>query len=228
MDTLQTPETAEALRYTHVLELGSGTGVLGLAVAALGCHVLMTDVASVADEMLPLNLAHNGRALAEAELAAVKAWPGAYAIGQRGGTASAARLDWTLPLDVQASAGGFDPRMARLILAAETLWLKELVEPFTATVVALLRARAAALDAGVDGGWGGERGGTIFADGPCCLLCYRNRGTASSELFAVTEEVQHAFAAAGCTMRVLSEGDSQRAPDKPCTLYSITLNDQGS
>ena len=189
--------------------------------AALGAHTLMTDVSSVTDEMLPMNLAHNGT---PAGAASAGSWPGAFEIGRLGGSAAAAALDWTRPLDAQAKAGGFDPGTARLILAAETLWLKELVEPFTSTVVALLRARAAALDDGTDGGWGADKGGSAFADGPCCLLCYRNRGTASSELFAVTEEVQQAFAAADCTMRVLSEGDSARAPGQPCTLYAITLN----
>ena len=30
-------------RQLHVLELGSGTGILGLCVAALGCKVVLTD-----------------------------------------------------------------------------------------------------------------------------------------------------------------------------------------
>ena len=43
----------------RVLELGSGTGLLGLAVAAYGGHVLITDLESIVVAMLNPNVLQN-------------------------------------------------------------------------------------------------------------------------------------------------------------------------
>ena len=72
------PREAEALRGASVLELGAGTGVLGLALAhCLGCHVVCTDLPSVLPN-LQANLAANPlpAGAAGAVLALDYAWDG--------------------------------------------------------------------------------------------------------------------------------------------------------
>lgn len=70
---------ADAIKGQRVLELGAGTGVLGITAALLGAHVTMTDVADV----LPL-LRSN----------ALENRPAAL---QAGGSVTVALCDWGLP-----------------------------------------------------------------------------------------------------------------------------------
>jgi hypothetical protein len=69
-------------------------------------------------------------------------WSNAAAIGALGGSVTVAPLDWTIPIEEQLRDGGPDPRHADVILAAETVWLEELVEPFVGTVVEILTGMA--------------------------------------------------------------------------------------
>jgi predicted nicotinamide N-methyase len=107
-------ERAPALvRGRRVLELGAGTGAVGLAAAALGAtSVLLTDLPYV-----QANLDANVAALGLA-------------------SASVAVLDWTAPLPP-------DLPPVDVVVAADVVWLDELLPPFLATLDALL-ARAEA------------------------------------------------------------------------------------
>ena len=117
-----------------MLELGAGTGLAGLAAAAAGAHVLLTDVPSIVTDALEPNIARNanparGLVLGEGDSGARDpgGWEDATAVGL--GTATATPLDWTVPLAEQLVPSR-DPRRAELVLAAECVWLEELVEPF--------------------------------------------------------------------------------------------------
>ena len=94
----------------QVLELGSGTGLVGLAMAGLGADVVLTDMASICP-----NLAHNEEKNRDV-------------ISQNGGKARTAILDWTIPTScepVQSSATENDqviPEKFPLILAADSLY----------------------------------------------------------------------------------------------------------
>jgi methylase of polypeptide subunit release factors len=82
-----------------VLELGAGTGLLGLAAAALwGTEVMLTDLPAIVP-----NLARNAAA-------------NEGAIGERGGSASAEVLDWSSV----GPGGGFD-----IVIAADPLYAPE-------------------------------------------------------------------------------------------------------
>jgi predicted nicotinamide N-methyase len=96
-----------ALSQTPILELGAGTGLVGLAAAAvLGAHVLLTDL----PEICP-NLRHNINI-------------NAPVIEERGGKAEAAVLDWSDPLKPDSSVGPWSPSYL-LILAADPIYTPE-------------------------------------------------------------------------------------------------------
>ena len=51
----------DLVRGKKCIELGCGTGLVGLAAAALGGHVLLTDVPSVVRDTAGINVARNGK-----------------------------------------------------------------------------------------------------------------------------------------------------------------------
>lgn len=66
-----------------------------------------------------------------------EAWKGSRTLGTNGGSIVAMPLDWTVELSSQITEN--DPREAEIIMAVETVWLKELIVPFVTTFVSLLK-----------------------------------------------------------------------------------------
>ena len=161
----------ELVRGRRVLELGAGTGMLGLAAAAAGGHVLMTDVASMTEESLAPNVRAN-----VAAGGGCPSWTGSDS-AVSSGSAAAQALDWLLPLEAQRHP--VDVFAAEIVLAAECAWLEELVDPFVATLAALLAPRRASV----------------------CIFAFRERARASSTCFVSGEEVLRRLGRAGCDVR---------------------------
>jgi predicted nicotinamide N-methyase len=101
-------------RRLQVLELGSGTGLVGLAMAGLGADVVLTDLPSI-----HTNLARNTES-------------NASIIAQNGGSARTGVLDWTKPTICELTPGVGDGSKNKesmskfpLILAADSLYSPE-------------------------------------------------------------------------------------------------------
>eukprot|EP01062_Namystynia_karyoxenos_P051576 TRINITY_DN40596_c0_g1_i1.p1 TRINITY_DN40596_c0_g1~~TRINITY_DN40596_c0_g1_i1.p1 ORF type:complete len:307 (+),score=66.25 TRINITY_DN40596_c0_g1_i1:63-983(+) len=106
------------MRGLRVLELGSGTGIVGLVAAALGGNVLLTDLAGPVLDNLRAN------ASAAAELIALA-----------GGAAATAELRWGEALPAEVSDGGLW-HAPDVILAIEVIYEREWVRPLFATLCA--------------------------------------------------------------------------------------------
>ena len=108
------------LRGINVVELGAGTGIGGLAAAALGARVVLTDVASVVP-LIAANVAANRDAIAHA-----------------GGEVVVTTLDWDADSNTSADLG------SDLVLAADALYHRDdsgrQLEAFARTVGRLTKA----------------------------------------------------------------------------------------
>ena len=105
-----------------MLELGSGTGVVGIAAACLGAAVLATDVPEVLS-LLRGNMARNAGLVAAA-----------------GGSVAAAALNWEVPeaaAEVEATLSG---RQADWVLGADLVYSLAPVAPLVRTLAALVGA----------------------------------------------------------------------------------------
>ena len=185
---------AELVRGRRVVELGSGIGLLGLCAAAAGGHVLLTDVPSVVEARLRGNVEANGAADAPVPSTG---WSAARTVGL--GSASVQPLDWTVPLSEQCTPD--DPRDAELVIAAECVWLLDLVEPFVTTVVELLR---------------GPRH-------PACILAFRERAKEESTTFSSLETVAAAFRARGVVIADRGSCDAPESVGLTTSFFELRL-----
>lgn len=209
---------AARLSGCRVVDLGSGPGLAGIAAAASGAHVLLTDLPSVVDELLSRNVTRNARSAGSSGTANYEApaacytsataiegsWAGAQRIGL--GSAATMPLDWTASIHQQAASNPNDPRHADYILAADTIWLKDIFHSFVHTVVELLRSGAKA-----------------------CLLAFVERAAEGSKLFVHREAVTEAFELAGCSVDVVHTQDVLiDGVPKPGQVLEIRLCDAAS
>lgn len=96
---------SDLLPDAHILELGAGTGLVGMAAALVfERHVILTDL----PEIVP-NLEQNARSNSQV-------------ISSRGGSASAAVLDWTKPEDFDYDTFEGSPKSFPLILVADPIY----------------------------------------------------------------------------------------------------------
>ena len=114
------------LRGKHVLELGAGTGLAGMAAAVLGAHAVITDLAYC----LP-DIQRNVNATRKASAASV--------------SVTVQELDWLRPQAFFESRDSDDNGTLMpfdIVLAADIVWLDHLVSPLVALLGLLLDRNA--------------------------------------------------------------------------------------
>uniref|UniRef100_A0A7S0L401 Calmodulin-lysine N-methyltransferase n=1 Tax=Coccolithus braarudii TaxID=221442 RepID=A0A7S0L401_9EUKA len=183
----------------HVLELGSGTGLLGLALAAAGGHVVMTDVGSMVGAVLQPNVEANAES--DTAVGALR-WASVGCMRSVGaGSAAAQTLDWWQPLERQLFP--IDVRQCDVIIAAECAWLQELVDPFVDTMVALLSA----------------------PQHPLAVLAFRERATATSDTFVSAAALLKRLEARGCKIIKRGSYDAPESRGLFTCMYELSLRD---
>jgi len=157
-------------------------GILGLAAAAYGGHVLLTDLPVIVEAALIPNITRNENTKEKCNL-----WPGASSVGTNGGTCATIGLDWfkpiesQVPVQSQSSVNFFD---CDIILASDTVWLADLLDPFVNTVNGILQASRNAV----------------------CYLAYKDRSTSS--VFVNLSTLVSAFSGRGLQIqKILSVSD---------------------
>jgi predicted nicotinamide N-methyase len=131
-------EHAVPLSGLRVLELGTGTGVVGMAAAALGAIPTLTDLDYCLHNVrnnLRLNhfVVSDGKDDDEEEEEDAR---------KDGPMAFVTELDWTTDADTlrRQFPGQYD-----LLIASDVVWLEELVQPYVSTVATLLHASGCSL-----------------------------------------------------------------------------------
>lgn len=144
-----------------VVELGSGVGVVGVSLAAVGAEVLLTDLRTLVENATLHNLLLNedenedekegggggvdananditnsGARIAPEWLASTPSSDSASPIGR--GWANAAPLDWTKPLDEQLSRSQFEG--VEFVVASDCVWLIAMLNALFDTVASIFDA----------------------------------------------------------------------------------------
>lgn len=118
-------------------ELGAGTGAVGLFAAALGARVVLTDVG-------PLTATGYGGNTRLLRLLRENAHANSTLIGERGGAAHVAELDWGQKAHAEAVKAAHAPDGFELLLASDVIYQAagHAVKPLASTIARLLRKDA--------------------------------------------------------------------------------------
>eukprot|EP01104_Vermistella_antarctica_P002436 TRINITY_DN12679_c0_g1_i1.p2 TRINITY_DN12679_c0_g1~~TRINITY_DN12679_c0_g1_i1.p2 ORF type:complete len:277 (+),score=46.33 TRINITY_DN12679_c0_g1_i1:117-947(+) len=195
-----TDDDANSICGRRAVELGSGTGLVGLGAAAIGAHVVMTDMDAVVSGLLNENMRSNFEKV--------------------GGRVATAGLDWLRSVDDQfptplkdeprtneSFLASSDPRLAEVVLAADTCWLKELLLPFVTTLCSVML------------------GSSDGSRPDYALLAFRDRSTSTSETFVTTAELLAALGERGCVAAVVHTAPAVSGPGSPTIhVYKIVMS----
>lgn len=124
----------------RVLELGSGVGVIGTYLAATGASVLLTDLPTLVENAIKVNLLRNHRmsttSIPGSNSCPTWLEPNGVRIGK--GWANACPLDWTIPVKDQLT----EEQMTSIdfIIASDVVFLVEMLNSLLDTVSALFKA----------------------------------------------------------------------------------------
>ena len=129
----------------RLIELGSGVGVVGTYLSAIGAQVLVTDLTTLVENAIDCNLLRNKK-LAKSISAETgddggcPSWLGADTMKIGRGWANSTPLDWTIPLDEQLTEE--QSSSIDLIVASDVVFLASMLNSLLKTVDSLFQASA--------------------------------------------------------------------------------------
>lgn len=122
----------------RIIELGAGVGLVGTYLSAVGAQVLVTDLPTLVENAIDVNLLRN-KSTTRGETCPAWLEPDGYKI--KNGWANSASLDWTCPLDEQLAQN--QSQSVDLIVASDVIFLVEMLHSLLDIVAAIFHASAA-------------------------------------------------------------------------------------
>lgn len=121
----------ESLSNKNVLELGAGVGVVGISLASVGAHVLLTDLPTLVENAIEPNLIRNETTNAETKC---PEWLSSYsnAVSINDGWAATTPVDWNQPVEHQLTEKQKCP--IDLIVASDCVFLVSMLNSLLDTV----------------------------------------------------------------------------------------------
>eukprot|EP00899_Mesostigma_viride_P017703 jgi/Mesvir1/25934/Mv20928-RA.1 len=219
------------LKGRRVIELGGGTGLLGLSAASVGAHVMITDLTALVQHINDnikrniINSENGSTSLSPADTApGYGPWPGAKRVGY--GTVTTSILDWLRPESWRSKLDELST--SEFIIAADVVWLLELVQPFVDVVTAILGA-AAARQRRLHVPAGSVPGADASSEPPTLYLSYCDRGRRkdgtghNGGLFTYWEQVQEAFERSKCVVKEVFRIETSEKKGMYIMVFEITL-----
>lgn len=131
----------------RLIELGSGVGVVGTYLGAIGSQILITDLPTLVENAIDCNLLRNKkimRSLTDSSLGkdttTCPSWLGSDGIRIGKGWANSASLDWMCPLDEQLTEE--QSSSIDFIIASDVVFLVSMMSSLFKTVESLFEASA--------------------------------------------------------------------------------------
>jgi hypothetical protein len=113
-------------------------------------------------------------------------------------------LDWTHSALAQAESAAQDLTEVDFVIAAEVIWLQELLQPFVDTLAWILKLRRR----------------------PVCYMTYTKRGTSSSQIFTSETMVIQALQSAGCSVQNIPEFDGVTEDQEDVLMWRVCATDK--
>eukprot|EP00388_Colpodella_angusta_P005838 GDKJ01017770.1.p1 GENE.GDKJ01017770.1~~GDKJ01017770.1.p1 ORF type:complete len:255 (-),score=48.18 GDKJ01017770.1:65-829(-) len=193
LDYLRSQECPIKLEGLNLVEMGSGSGMFGMCLAVMKNNVLLSDVECICRKYILNNLKGNSKG--DVTDFFVPNTP-AFRVGE--GSTAVRPIDWNKEL-----AADLDLSKTDMIVAAECVWLPDLLAPFSGCYARLLKACRP-----------GTKG----------ILCYPVRGTETS-YFTTRSDLEKAMDEAGCAVEAIKVFPPQPIdPDvKETIIYIVSL-----
>jgi hypothetical protein len=185
----------------NVVELGSGVGLCGLVCAFLGAaRVTLTDLPSVVEGILIHNIEQN-KITGERPSEESCCWVRVGSSFARG-----VALNWEKPLSCEClTVSEKEEDSIDVIIAAECIWLADLIECFCETLNLLF-----------------EREFLLRKRFPKCFIASRDRSSRDSKIFASEELVESCFKKFGLSFEIINYYPSVIDTDRFTKVYSLT------
>jgi predicted nicotinamide N-methyase len=118
-----------------IIELGSGVGLVGICLAAIGAEVILTDLKTLVDNAIHHNIALNATKNESCDRRYPPWMEDIKPLQVGRGWAGAKALDWSRPIEEQLSAKMYNN--VDIVVASDCVWLKSMLDSLLDTVASI-------------------------------------------------------------------------------------------